>query len=120
MPANQVADLLEGARRRAVQQDTLQQPQPTTTPSFIGATGRLADRSAARRTPARASMVGVIDTGIWPEHPIVRRPGPPPAPAAAACGCEFGDGTDPRTSAPPFACNNKLIGAYAFTTPTWP
>ena len=30
-------------------------------------------------------------------------------------GCQFGDGTDTAHLGPTFACNNKLIGAYAKT-----
>ncbi len=57
-------------------------------------------------------IVGVLDTGIWPEHPMLRDTGMP-KPAGGPWACQFGDGTDPVLGAP-FTCNNKLIGAYAF------
>ena len=57
-------------------------------------------------------VVGVIDTGIWPEHPSFADLGLGRFPLAA--GCEFGDGSDPDLGAP-FDCGRKLIGAYAFT-----
>lgn len=55
----------------------------------------------------------MIDTGVWPEHPSFRDTGLP-APAGTY-GCQFGDGTDVLNLGPTFACNKKLIGAYAFT-----
>jgi hypothetical protein len=53
-------------------------------------------------------IVGVIDTGIWPEHPMLADNGLA-APAGGPWACEFGDGGDDD-----FACNDKLVGAYAF------
>ena len=53
----------------------------------------------------------MLDTGIWPEHPSFDDPGI--SHPGGSYGCEFGlsgeDGDDA------FACNDKLIGAYAFT-----
>ncbi len=57
-------------------------------------------------------VVGVLDSGLWPEHPSFRDTGLP-APAIPH-QCQFGNGTDPLLG-PAFTCNNKLIGAYAFT-----
>jgi subtilisin family serine protease len=57
-------------------------------------------------------VIGVLDSGIWPEHPSFRDLGLGPFPRAARC--EFGDGSDPDLGEP-FTCNHKLIGAYAFT-----
>ncbi len=56
--------------------------------------------------------MGVLDTGIWPEHPSFRNTGLPAPPGTY--GCQFGTGLDPLLGAP-YTCNNKLIGAYAFT-----
>ena len=63
-------------------------------------------------------IVGIIDSGIWPEHPSFADPDPSgepyDPPAAAPPGgylCEFGNDThNPLDAA--FTCNNKLIGAY--------
>ena len=55
-------------------------------------------------------VVGVLDSGIWPEHPSMADPGIDRP--AGTFACEFGDGT-PGLGAP-FACNDKLIGAHVF------
>ncbi|MDH2413742.1 S8 family serine peptidase [Nocardioides sp. CER19] len=60
-------------------------------------------------------LVGVIDTGIWPEHPSFADDGTlPAAPVLAGDSCQFGN-----TSANPddkdFTCNDKLVGARDMT-----
>ncbi len=57
-------------------------------------------------------VVGVIDTGIWPEHPSFAGTGYDPLPGFADrhVPCEFGD-TAYNAADLPFACNNKLLGA---------
>jgi Subtilase family/PA domain len=57
----------------------------------------------------------VLDTGIWPEHPMASPTGMP-APAGGLKGCQFGDGSDTAHLGQPFSCNNKLIGAYSKMT----
>ena len=73
-------------------------------------------------------VVGIIDTGIWPEHPSFADNGlSAPSGVASGIPCEFGNtGTanvaagpnGPPTATPhhnpndaPFTCNDKLIGA---------
>ncbi len=91
---------------------------PPTTPApdadastFIGADKAWA--SLGGRDKAGAGViVGVIDTGIWPEHPMLADngiPNPGPAPATG-WKCQFGDGTVGAA----FTCNDKLAGAYVF------
>ncbi|MCP3992470.1 MAG: S8 family peptidase [Actinomycetia bacterium] len=60
-------------------------------------------------------VVGVIDTGIWPEHPSFADTGysAPPIVLEDIPGhpaCEFGN-TAHHPDDAPFSCNNKLIGA---------
>ena len=45
---------------------------------------------------------------------MLRATGALGAPAGGLKGCQFGDGSDAAHLGPAFACNNKLIGAYAF------
>jgi subtilisin family serine protease len=59
-------------------------------------------------------IVGVLDTGIWPEHPSFSDPDPAGKaypPPAVPHQCQFDIGDHPG---PDFACNKKLIGAYRF------
>ncbi|QEO10158.1 S8 family serine peptidase [Protaetiibacter larvae] len=75
--------------------------------TFIGADA-VWPSLGGRDKAGRGVIVGVIDTGIWPEHPMLADNGIP-APAGGPWACEFGDGGDPA-----FSCNDKLVGAYAF------
>ncbi len=63
-------------------------------------------------------VVGVIDTGIWPEHPSFADDGtfPPHALLDSTVGnpCNFGN-TAANPNDAPFTCNNKLIGARDMT-----
>ncbi|XP_047951817.1 LOW QUALITY PROTEIN: subtilisin-like protease [Salvia hispanica] len=51
-------------------------------------------------------IIGVLDSGVFPDHPSFSDEGMPPPPAKWKGKCEF------NTT----ACNNKLIGARYFTT----
>jgi subtilisin family serine protease len=56
-------------------------------------------------------VVGVIDDGIWPEHPSFADDGSfPTLPRYADVPCEFGN-TDHNPDDAPFECNDKLLGA---------
>lgn len=112
IPASAARTLLAIPEVVAVQEDKLEQALTDTTPTFIGATE--AWKSLGGPTKAgQGVIVGVIDTGIWPEHPSFSDPGIP-FPGGGPYACEFGDGTDPALG-PAFTCNDKLVGAYAFT-----
>ena len=112
VPANSVDQLLQVPGVAAVQKDTLNQPQDDNT-SFIGATTVWPSLGGSSHAGSNV-IVGVIDTGVWPEHPMLSPTGIS-APAGGLRGCQFGNGTDVAHLGPTFPCNNKLIGAYAFT-----
>ncbi|MEL6890029.1 MAG: protease inhibitor I9 family protein, partial [Actinomycetota bacterium] len=59
-------------------------------------------------------VVGIIDSGIWPEHPSFADDGTfPELEGFDELPCMFGD-TDYNPDDAPFDCNNKLLGAYDF------
>ncbi len=113
LPANRAKDLLKVKGVVAVQSDRLEQLAGTTGASSVDYVGapKVWSSLGGSRTAGQGVTVGILDTGIWPEHPMLADPGI--APPGGTYGCQFGDGSDPLLGAP-FACNDKLIGAYAF------
>jgi hypothetical protein len=111
VPANKVRDLLKVPGVVAVQRDSLQQPQDDNT-DFIGASAVWPSLGGSASAGSNVT-IGVLDTGIWPEHPMLSPTGVS-APSQGLKGCQFGSGSDSAHLGQPFACNNKLIGAYAF------
>lgn len=85
-------------------------------PGFIGAPALWRELGGAEMA-GEGVVVGVLDTGIWPEHPSFSDPDPAgkpyPPPPGGPYGCDFGD-TAWNPDDAPFTCNNKLIGAYEF------
>jgi subtilisin family serine protease len=94
----------------SVVRDFLMRPHTDTSPGFLGLQGPQGVWAEAGG-PDRAGegvVVGVIDSGIWPEHPSLddRGFGAPPGEWRGACET----GEDFAAS----ECNNKLIGARFF------
>ena len=109
----------------SVNQEQVRQPMTDNTPGFLGlsAPGGLWDELGGQGNAGEDVIIGVIDTGIWPEHPsfsdevdLGHDPGntdrnlaygPPPADWHGKC--EAGEQFSRDD------CNNKLIGARWFT-----
>jgi len=112
LPANKISDVLKLDGVVAVQRDQTRQPLTDSSPEFIGATS-LYPRLGGKKDAGEGVIIGVLDTGAWPEHPSFADQGnlkPPPGPARE---CSFGD--NPLTPAnDPFVCDNKLIGGADF------
>ena len=95
---------------RSVWVDSSRQLQTTRGPTLIGAAAAWTG-VGGNITTGNGIVIGVIDSGIWPEHPSFADPGtegsygPPPDWTVPAC--EFGGTPDDA----PFACNNKIVGA---------
>src|SRR4029077_341077 len=114
VPANQVEALLAVPGVEAVQKDNLEHPlaQGDAT-TFVGAAAVWPSLGGEAHA-GQGVLIGLIDTGVWPENPFLADNAGLPAPVAAHA-CQFGDGTDTADLGPAFTCNNKLVGAYAFT-----
>jgi subtilisin family serine protease len=101
--------------------DELRQLETDAGPQWIGAP-TVWDALGGQENAGEGVIVGVIDTGIWPENPSFADPDPNGNPYAAPSnsypcdlGSTFADGSDLGLD---FQCNNKLIGAYRFLD-TW-
>jgi subtilisin family serine protease len=116
IPRGQVDALAQLPGVEAVYPDELLQLDTERSPQFIGAPRLWRDLGGTDEA-GEGVIVGVLDTGIWPEHPSFSDPDPSgnpyPAPPADWAGttCEFGSAV---AGDDPFTCNNKLIGAYRF------
>jgi len=92
----------------AVYPDELRQPTTDSSPSFL----RLDDPAGpwANGLDGEGVVIGVIDSGIWPEHPSFADDGTYSRPPVRIGECDFGNRSHNRADAR-FRCNNKLIGA---------
>lgn len=98
----------------AVLPDELRHPATDASPEFLGLTGPQGVWEGLGYT-GEGVVVGVIDTGIWPEHPSFADDGSYPAPPVTLDeterpACEFGNSAHNPADAE-FTCTNKLIGA---------
>lgn len=87
--------------------DELQVVNTANTPEFLGL--NTAQGQHSLNIKGEGVIVGVIDTGIWPEHDSFADDGSYSDPAALGWTGECNTGDDET-----FACNNKLIGANYF------
>ncbi|HSG15774.1 MAG TPA: S8 family peptidase [Anaerolineae bacterium] len=92
-----------------VMKDEMRQRTTDSSPAFLGLD---ADGGPwVRGFNGEGVVVGVIDDGIWPEHPSFADDGSYSVlPGYAGLPCEFGN-TAHNPDDAPFTCNNKLLGA---------
>ena len=113
LPSDQVKELYSLPGVKAVYPDVLLPVQTDRSPVFIGAP-TLWEQAGGQAHAGEGVIVGIVDTGIWPEHPSVEDNGYPAPPAKwHGTTCQFGT-TPGNANDAPFACNNKLIGAARF------
>jgi subtilisin family serine protease len=116
LPASSVDDVLRLPGVVAVQRDSLEHLLTDASGAFIGA-GALYSQLGGNGTAGAGVIVGVLDSGVWPEHPSFADPGtlpaPPPKPDGTPRVCNFGD--NPLTDLEDvFVCQNKLISGDVF------
>lgn len=107
--------------------DRLMELNTDVSPQFMGAP-TVWNMLGGQGSAGEGVVVGILDSGIWPEHPSLSDPDPAGkayaapeiAPGANGFGsggprstCDFGN-TGYNANDAAFACNNKLIGAYTF------
>ncbi len=91
-----------------VYEDQMRQPQTDSSGKFLGLTAR--GGAYASGFTGENVVVGVIDTGIWPEHPSFADNGTYGPSPIGPLPCEFGN-TAHNAADAAFTCNNKLLGA---------
>ncbi|HEV7733670.1 MAG TPA: S8 family serine peptidase [Candidatus Binatia bacterium] len=116
LPANRIKDVLALRGVAAVQADEPHQPTTDSSPGFLGAPAAWASLGG-QASAGSGLIIGVLDSGVWPEHPSFADNGTLPAPRptidGSPRGCNFGD--NPLTPATDvFTCNKKLIGGRVF------
>ncbi|KMS98938.1 hypothetical protein BVRB_3g067390 [Beta vulgaris subsp. vulgaris] len=92
--------------------ETVYHLHTTRSPMFLGLNREevYLDKARTRaQTRHYDVVVGVLDTGIWPESPSFNDSGLGPIPARWKGACERGRGFDPARH-----CNKKIVGARVF------
>jgi subtilisin family serine protease len=106
----QVARLRASRDVVSVQRDSLSRPATDNTPTFLGlnANGGIWSQLGGQAGAGEDVIIGVVDTGIWPEHPSFADTNYGPPPAGWNGECQSGQ---QWTQAD---CTDKLIGARYF------
>src|SRR3954470_4269739 len=107
LTADQAAELAKAAGVLGLAKDKLSHPDTTVSPHFLGldAAGGIWSQLGGGAHAGAGVVVGVIDTGIWPENPSFAGNTGIPIPATWAGTCQAGQ------NFPSSTCNDKLIGA---------
>jgi len=108
----EAAKLVNLAGVATIQRSQWRYAQTDLSPAFLGVPGIWNGTGTGGRpgTKGEGIIVGVIDSGIWPEHPSFADDGSYPAPPATWQGeCQ-----QPADESLGYTCNNKLIGVQYF------
>ncbi|MDX1416921.1 MAG: S8 family serine peptidase, partial [Candidatus Promineifilaceae bacterium] len=111
--AEQATQLAKQEGVALVMRDQWRQPMTDNTPSFLQLTAPAGPWSTGY--DGEDVIVGVIDSGIWPEHPSFADDGSYSdlgisLDDSVHSACDFGN-TAHNVNDAPFSCNNKLLGA---------
>ena len=110
LPANEAKQLLKIPGVVAVQLDSVEQPLVGYSPHYIGA-DLVWPALGGSTFAGEGTILADIDTGVWPENPMLADKGLPSQPGGPYT-CDFG--TSGQSGDAAFTCNHKLLGAYAF------
>jgi subtilisin family serine protease len=108
LSAKQANQLAKMPAVLALSKDKLTHPDTTYSPHFLGldAAGGIWAQEGGPANAGRGLVVGVIDTGIWPENPYFAGNTGIPVPSTWHGKCVSGEQFDKN-----LACNDKLVGA---------
>lgn len=117
MTVNEAAALAKQPDVAFVQKDQMLFAHTDTSPTFLGLDSRRGG-PWTKDINGEGVIVGVIDTGIWPEHPSFADDGSYEdlgitLDSSVGDPCDFGN-TSHNAEDKPFECNNKLLGARQF------
>lgn len=113
LDSQQAQSLRESDSILGVYEDTVYQLHTTRTPEFLGIENELSFLSSSGgmtqlNVASNDVIIGVLDTGVWPELKSFDDSGMPDVPTRWLGECE--EGEDFKAS----VCNKKLIGARKF------
>ncbi|KAL3623581.1 hypothetical protein CASFOL_032397 [Castilleja foliolosa] len=112
LTADQAETLRQSKGVLAVYEDMVYNLHTTRTPEFLGLNnlGPWADHGPYDLCNASQNVIiGVLDTGVWPESKSFNDKGMGPIPTKWKGTCDEAKDFNPKTN-----CNNKLIGARVF------
>lgn len=112
VPADKVDVLSKIPGVKAVYPDRIQKPDTNRSPYFIKA-DKLWEKLGGQGSAGEGIIVGIVDTGIWPEHPSFTDPDLSGKAYTAPAGWR-GLCVPPLDTSTPITCTNKLIGARLF------
>jgi subtilisin family serine protease len=106
----QVAKLRATKGVVSVQQDHFSQPATDSSPTFLGLNepGGIWSQLGGQGSAGEDVIIGVVDTGLWPEHPSFADTNYGPAPAGWNGTCQSGEQWTQTN------CSDKVIGARYF------
>ncbi|XP_062216219.1 subtilisin-like protease SBT1.6 [Phragmites australis] len=107
VPASRAEEMRRHPAVLAAFEDRVRQLHTTRSPQFMGLRARLGLWSLADY--GSDVIVGVLDTGVWPERRSLSDRNLPPVPSRWRGGCDAGPGF------PSSSCNKKLVGARFFS-----
>jgi hypothetical protein len=108
LSAKQANQLAKSPGVLVLSKDRMSHPDTTLSPHFLGldAPGGVWEQLGGAPHAGAGLVVGVIDTGIWPENPSFAGNTGIPVPASWHGKCVSGERFDKN-----LACNDKLVGA---------